>query len=388
MSIRIGVIGANPANVEEIQNVVTESLAGGIEIETATVPHYSHLAGADLYVCLVNRKAEVEIAFGADKVVALEFVPPVEYFLALSRIPAGTHVLVFNNSVSGTRVLMERLRKYGLMHLDYEIIPYDEMAPDIVAEKVAAARVITGGDSYVGPGRDLYKKFGPYVSKDATVLVSPPRSATSDSVSRLCHAYSRLQYNSILEELQRLASMDYLTQIPNRRTFDDVLLREWNRARRERTELSLAMLDLDFFKHYNDHYGHTAGDECLRAIAGSLQKVLRRPADFCARYGGEEFVVILPCTDISGAAVVLEEMRQAVMALSIQHGFSTVAATITISIGLTSVSPTEGLTPADLINTADRALYKAKLQGRNRIVSLSLPADSGQESTEQNTIPR
>lgn len=102
MPIKIAVIGANPANVEEIRTVVVESLGGIIEIETATVDRYRHLTGADLYVCLVNRQQQMEEAFGVEKVVALEFVPPVEYFLALSRIPAGTPVLIFNNSRAGT----------------------------------------------------------------------------------------------------------------------------------------------------------------------------------------------------------------------------------------------------------------------------------------------
>lgn len=372
MAIKIAVIGANPANVEEIKNVVLESLDGGIEIETATIDHYRHLTNADLYVCLVNRKEEMEEAFGPEKVIALEFVPPVEYFLMLSRIPSGTNVLVFNNSLAGTRVLMSRLKQYELMHLNYDIVAYDEMDPETVAAKLAAAVFITGGSSYVGPGKDLYKKFGPYLPKDVTVLVSPPRIATAGSISRLCHAFSRLQHDTVMDELERLASIDYLTQIPNRRTFDEVLFREWNRARREKSMLSIAMLDLDFFKHFNDHYGHTAGDECLQAIAGVLQKSLRRPADFCARYGGEEFAMILPNTDTTGAMKVLEEVRQAVMSLSIRHGFFAIAATITISAGCISVVPPDGSLASDALNLADRALYQAKLQGRNRVVFHSL----------------
>ena len=378
MSIKIAVIGANLANVEEIENVVVESLAGGIEIETATIDRFRHLTDADLYVCLVNRKEQMEEAFGSEKVVALEFVPPVEYFLALSKIPAGTPVLVLNNSIAGTRVLMERLRKYDLMHLDYEVVAYDEMEPATIAQKIAAATFITGGSSYVGPGKDLYGKFGSYLAKDTTVLVSPPRIATSVSISRLCHAFSRLQHDTVMDELKRLASIDYLTQIPNRRTFDEFLGREWNRARREQTTLSIAMLDLDFFKHYNDHYGHTAGDECLQAIAATITNALRRPADFCARYGGEEFVVILPNTDSEGAIKVLEAIRQSVMALSISHGFSSAAATITVSIGYTSISPADDISPASALNYADKALYQAKLQGRNQIVFHAAPDNNPQ----------
>jgi diguanylate cyclase (GGDEF)-like protein len=368
MSIKIAVIGAKPANVDEIKNVVMESLDGDIEIETATIDNYRNLTDADLYVCLVNRQEQVEEAFGSEKVVALEFVPPVEYFVALSRIPEGTPVLVFNNSVAGTRVLLSHLKKYNLMHLHYDIVAYDEMDYKTVAKKIAAARFITGGIAYVGPGKDLYEYFGVYLSPDATVLVSPARIPTSASLSRLCHAFSRLQHDTVMEELKRLASIDYLTQIPNRRTFDEVLSREWRRAQRDSTLLSVAMLDLDFFKHYNDHYGHMAGDRALQAIAGALQKSLHRPADVCSRYGGEEFAVVLPNTDMNGAMKVLEEMRQAVINLDIQHGFSAIAPMITISGGCTCAVPTLDSSPEVALQTADTALYQAKLQGRNKIV--------------------
>ena len=378
MPIKIAVIGANPANVDEIKNVVVESLDGGIVIETATLCDYPQLGGADLYVCLVNRKEQMEEAFGPDKVIAMEFVPPAEYFLSLSRIPAGTPILIFNNSLAGTHVLMTLLVKYKLMHLTCEIVPYDEMDPETVAEKISAAGIITGGSSYVGPDKDLYKKFGRYLTKNATVLVCPPRIATSDSISRLCHAFSRLQHDTVMEELERLASIDYLTQIPNRRTFDEALCREWNRARREKTPLSVAMLDLDFFKHFNDKFGHTAGDECLKSIAGALRKALRRPADFCARYGGEEFAVILPNTDQAGAAKVLEEMRQAVMALSPCREPSSISPTITISAGFISIVPSDDGMASEVLNMADKALYQSKLQGRNRVTFSSFSCESAQ----------
>ena len=377
MSIKIAVIGANPANVEEIKAVVTASLYGDMEIVTATVDNYHHLIAHanDLVVCLVNRRVEMETAFGVDKVIALEFVPPTEYFLTLSKIPAGAAMLVFNNSTAGTDVLMRHLRHYDLMHINYEIVAYEELNRDAVAKKIAAARYITGGISYVGPGKALYELFGSHLSPQTTVIVSPPRNASSDSISRLCHAFSRLQTQNIVTTLERLAATDYLTQIPNRRTFDERLVQEWIRAQRDKTPLSLAMLDLDFFKTYNDHYGHSAGDHCLQAIARAIQQPLRRPADFCSRYGGEEFAVILPNTDSTGAQHVLEEIRQAVLNLAIAHGFSSIAPTLTISIGFTTAVPTAGNTPEQALRIADNALYLAKLQGRNRIVFHSLFGD-------------
>ena len=377
MSIKIAVIGANPANVEEIKAVVTASLYGDMEIVTATVDNYHHLIAHanDLVVCLVNRRVEMETAFGVDKVVALEFVPPTEYFLTLSKIPAGAAMLVFNNSTAGTDVLMRHLRHYDLMHINYEIVAYEELNRDAVAKKIAAARYITGGISYVGPGKALYELFGSHLSPQTTVIVSPPRNASSDSISRLCHAFSRLQTQNIVTTLERLAATDYLTQIPNRRTFDERLVQEWIRAQRDKTPLSLAMLDLDFFKTYNDHYGHSAGDHCLQAIARAIQQPLRRPADFCSRYGGEEFAVILPNTDSTGAQHVLEEIRQAVLNLAIAHGFSSIAPTLTISTGFTTAVPTAGNTPEQALRIAANALYLAKLQGRNRIVFHSLFGD-------------
>ena len=377
MSIKIAVIGANPANVDEIKAVVVASLAGDMEIVTATVDNYQHLIAAnnDMIVCLVNRRAEMELAFGPDKVIALEFVPPTEYFLTLSKLPPNTDVLVFNNSTAGTHVLMRLLQQYNLMHLAFEVVAYEELSHESVAKKIAAARFITGGISYVGPGRALYEKFGQYLTTDTKIIVSPPRNATSESISRLCHAFSSLQTQRVIAALQQLAAIDYLTQIPNRRTFDEMLSQEWSRAQREKTSLSIAMLDLDFFKTYNDHYGHSAGDQCLQSIAQAIKSPLHRPGDFCSRYGGEEFAVILPNTDSKGALKVLEEIRQAVIDLAIYHGFSSIAPTLTISTGYTTAVPTAGNTPEQALRIADNALYLAKLQGRNRIVFHSLFGD-------------
>lgn len=368
LSLQIAVIGANPANVEEIEKVVVDTLGCGIEISTATIRNYHELREADLYVCLINRQQEMEAAFSPEKVVALEFVPPTEYFLALSRIPAGTPVLIFNNSTGGTRVLMKLLQQYNLNHLDYEVVAYDEQSPVEVAKKIASAKFITGGISYVGPGKDLYQKFGAFLPPDTPVLVSPQRIATSASISRLCNAFACLFHQTVTDELKKLAAMDYLTQLPNRRTFDEVLQQEWRRAHRTGLPLSLAMLDIDFFKNYNDHNGHMAGDQCLQIIAHVIRTSLHRPADLCARYGGEEFVVILPETDIEGARHVLERIRQAVVDLGIVHKFSTVAPVITLSAGYTTIIPTDRDDCEVFSKNADKALYQAKYNGRNKVV--------------------
>lgn len=368
MSLQIAIIGANTANVEEIKQVVVASLGCDLDLETATLDNYRELGDADLYICLINRKEQMEKAFPPEKVVALEFIPPTEYFIALSRIPPATKILIVNNSTRGTHVLMDCLRRYDLMHLEYEVVAYDELDHDIVAAKLATAQYITGGSSYVGPGSDLYKKFGDVLPKGVPVLVSPQRIATPDSISRLCHAFSRLYHETITEELKRLATVDYLTQLPNRRSFDDVLQREWRVASCEQSALSLAMLDLDFFKNYNDHYGHLAGDHCLQMIALAIRNSLHRATDFCARYGGEEFVVLLPGTDEAGAMQVLEEIRRAVRDMGILHEFSAVAPVITLSAGYATMIPCHNSDSELLFRNADAALYMAKAHGRNTIV--------------------
>jgi diguanylate cyclase (GGDEF)-like protein len=167
-------------------------------------------------------------------------------------------------------------------------------------------------------------------------------------------------------ELQRLAICDGLTKLANRRRFDEYLQQEWQRLARERSPLSLILGDIDFFKAYNDTYGHLTGDECLRQVASAIQEAVKRPADLVARYGGEEFAVILPNTDAEGAIAVAELIRQAVKALAIDHSKSLVSPHITISLGVATVIPSAELSPLDLIASADRGLYQAKSLGRDR----------------------
>ncbi|MDD5329423.1 MAG: diguanylate cyclase [Sulfuricella sp.] len=168
-------------------------------------------------------------------------------------------------------------------------------------------------------------------------------------------------------ELLRLVNFDGLTGLANRRHFDESLHIEWKRAARNNLPLSVMMLDIDYFKLYNDSYGHLKGDEVLRKVAAIIQKSAMRPADQASRYGGEEFVVILPETPASGASLLAEEIRRNVEALNIPHQGSDIASCVTISIGLASAVPT-GDSPLSLVNLADAALYQAKESGRNRVV--------------------
>ncbi len=167
--------------------------------------------------------------------------------------------------------------------------------------------------------------------------------------------------------LQRLTTLDPLTGIANRRHFDAHLAAEWVRATREGSFLSLAMIDVDHFKRYNDHYGHALGDRCLGTVAVTLQAALQRPADLVARYGGEEFVCVLPDTDLAGAEQIAKRICSAVEALAIAHADSPVAGHVTISLGIATVLPRPELPPTGLIEAADRALYEAKQRGRNRV---------------------
>ena len=179
-------------------------------------------------------------------------------------------------------------------------------------------------------------------------------------------------------ELRHVAIQDSLTGIANRRHFDDSLKQEWRRALRARRPLALILFDIDYFKQYNDVYGHQAGDECLRAVAGNLARHARRPGDWVARFGGEEFAVVLSETDARGAVHLAEQMRAAIDALAIPHSGSAVGRTVSISAGVASMVP-ESATgePDELVQWADAALYDAKRQGRNRVVSYNLvPRDS------------
>ncbi|MGB3535389.1 MAG: diguanylate cyclase [Microcoleaceae cyanobacterium] len=170
-------------------------------------------------------------------------------------------------------------------------------------------------------------------------------------------------------ELQRLVTIDGLTQLSNRRHFDDYLSHEWRRMIRENQFLSLILCDVDFFKRYNDYYGHLSGDDCLKKIAQAIQSSIHRPADLAARYGGEEFAVILPNTPLNGAITVAKIIQQTIKALNIPHHQSLICDTVTLSLGVCSMIPDDSFSPASLIETADQALYSAKQQGRNRFAS-------------------
>jgi two-component system chemotaxis family response regulator WspR len=172
------------------------------------------------------------------------------------------------------------------------------------------------------------------------------------------------------ERLMVLAAMDGLTSIANRRSFDERLAAEWHRALRQQSRLSIAMIDLDSFKGFNDFYGHVAGDDCLRAVAEVLTAQLEfLPGHLGARFGGEEFAVLLPDTDENAAAAVAERIRAAVYERGIAH-LGSPWSFITVSVGYATLTPTHGSSPSELVKMADAALYQAKYAGRNRIETI------------------
>lgn len=175
--------------------------------------------------------------------------------------------------------------------------------------------------------------------------------------------------------LERLSSLDGLTGIPNRRRFDEAMKQEWQRSIRHSNALSLIMLDIDFFKLYNDTYGHQGGDECLKRVAKALEAAAKRETDIVARYGGEEFAVILPETGSKGAYEVAEALRKGVEKENIAHASSKVSDHVTISVGVATWLPEKGTGPDQLLSAADEALYKSKETGRNRVTSGGIKYD-------------
>ena len=193
---------------------------------------------------------------------------------------------------------------------------------------------------------------------------------------RLVKMSDRMQQslNELNEELQshkeilaRMSYVDGLTSIANRRRFDEFMEAEWKRNLREELPLAVILLDLDYFKQFNDNYGHSAGDKCLIQVAQALSDSVKRPGDLVARFGGEEFIALLPGTGFSGGMQVAAEIQENIHNLAIPHEYSNIAQIVTVSIGLAVMIPEAKSTPQKLIHEADKQLYTAKHAGRNQI---------------------
>ncbi|MCU0289532.1 MAG: diguanylate cyclase [Acidobacteria bacterium] len=216
-----------------------------------------------------------------------------------------------------------------------------------------------------------------YVVKSSDTLEAMPRIILR-ALREWAHILKRRQAEEQLKKLndqlieankklERLANFDSLTGVANRRNFLEIYTKEWKRGCRSKQPLSLVMIDVDFFKLYNDFYGHQAGDECLKEIALLLNEALPRAGDVLARYGGEEFIAILPGTDMNGTCAVAEKLRKKIESAAIHHKSSSISNYVTISLGVASMIPSARKTKESLIGAADEALYKAKRKGRNRV---------------------
>ncbi len=218
-----------------------------------------------------------------------------------------------------------------------------------------AAGIEAGGDDY------LTKPV------DETIL-----AAKMSAMQRIAAMRHRLisvshELEKANDELQKLANADGLTGLANRRIIDEYLERETARAIRSEHPIAVIMIDLDNFKFYNDNYGHIAGDSCLKKVSKVLKTTVRRPEDLVGRYGGEEFCVILPNTDMNGAAFVAERIRSEVENLKIPHARNTAGNVVTLSLGIASNIPGKKTTANHLLNAADKALYEAKMAGKNQV---------------------
>ena len=251
----------------------------------------------------------------------------------------------------------------------------DDVVPDDVVIAQEAVARLNAGERDVRASYRIQRPDGELVWIEASArLVMDDRSGEPDGIVAVVRDVT--ERKALEERLVALARTDGLTGLANRRSFDEALAVEWRRAKREGTPLSLLLLDIDRFKLFNDHYGHLAGDACLRDVAEVIAAAVRRPADLVARYGGEEMVVLLPNTHVDGAQAVAEQVRAAVEAAGFAHVANQPLERVTVSVGIaTAVPMPEACTaPEALVAAADEALYRSKRGGRNRVsVASSVP---------------
>jgi diguanylate cyclase (GGDEF)-like protein len=305
--------------------------------------------------------------------------------------------LVIEDSQTGLAVISQHLERMGILPIaatdgEAGVAAFRQHNPDIVLLDV----VLPGMDGYEVARRiRAIEQSGEWTP----IIFLTARTADSDLVQgitaggddylfkpvsevvlaakvRAMQRILQMRYSLVVltrkldaanQELTRLTSLDGLTGLANRRHFDETMQREWRRAARYKRPLALALVDVDNFKQFNDTYGHLAGDECLKGVAGALHAVSRRPSDLVARYGGEEFALVLPETDLAGAKRVGEGLCDAIRALRVEHR-ATAPGYVSISVGVASMMPgQDGTGPQSLIAEADLALYAAKAGGRDRV---------------------
>lgn len=283
----------------------------------------------------------------------------------------------------------------------YFVTVYPEFQMQDAARSAVQFVLLSGGVALLVEIAFVYRALQQQVTQPLTQLLQATQqlaigdfavsipSARPDEIGQLSNAFNqmsdqlkdlfttleeRVQQRTIElqaanQELNRLVRVDGLTQVANRRYFDEYLAQEWQRLQRVQQPLGLIFCDVDYFKQYNDRYGHSQGDSCLQQVAQQIQCAVARPADLVARYGGEEFVVILPNTPLSGTIAVAQRIQARIQQSQILHSGATVKPLITMSLGASSVIPQASIRPESFVAFADAALYQAKQEGRDRIVA-------------------
>ncbi len=306
--------------------------------------------------------------------------PQAEPFITWSA--ADTRILIIDDDAGSVNNISQVIRDYGSVYFATTGQRGLELAAELRPDLIMLDVEMPGIDGY-HVCRELKADAA---TRGSSIIMVTGHSAVANEVAALeagaadfvtkppniplvrARVKTQLLVKKQADELQRLVAQDSLTGISNRRAFEEKLAAEWSRHQRQGEALALALVDVDHFKAFNDGYGHQQGDQCLRAVAQTLQQSLRRPGEVVARYGGEEFVVVLPHTQAIDCPGVGAWLCEQVRALAIAHEFSPTAAMVTISVGVASRVPVVGVEYTYLLHLADRALYQAKASGRNRPV--------------------
>jgi diguanylate cyclase (GGDEF)-like protein len=283
----------------------------------------------------------------------------------------GFEVILAKNGDDGINAYQEHRPDLILVDAVMPILDGFEFCEQLknLGERLTPILMITSLDDNESVDRAFASGATDYITKPINLSILRQRVRNLVRQSQLIkNQLNELQQAN--QNLQLLANLDSLTKLANRRGFDDYIQREWDRMRRIKAPLSLIMCDVDFFKNYNDRYLHPNGDRCLIQVAMSIRNTVRRSGDLVARYGGEEFAIVLPNTDALGAVSVAENIRSAVKGLQITHEASSVCPHVTISVGVSTIIPNHENDFQALVNAADRALYQAKSQGRDRVTMI------------------
>ncbi|MBN1959285.1 MAG: GGDEF domain-containing protein [Desulfuromonadales bacterium] len=309
---------------------------------------------------------------------------------AFKKHPGLPGVLIFDQQSFDS--MISRQRFLEIMNLPYSKDLFSQRKIKKLAKRFEAEPLTFSADTYIGAAVEaslerspremtepvVVEKNGIYFILGSYELFRAHAHIFSETVKTLqaeiIHSnLLREKLDQARREAEDLARLDGLTGIPNRRHMDEYLTQEWQRAMRYTSDLSVILIDIDHFKSFNDIYGHQTGDEVLVKVARCLKGQTHRPADMVSRYGGEEFLVVLPDTPIQGAQALAEKMRQAVMNMSIINSGSSVEGLLSISCGVACVTEHKKQPFDQLVSDADKALYQAKSQGRNKVVLMQHP---------------